>query len=62
MEPHPDRFETLAERRIREAIEAGEFEDLPGEGKPLPGAGTADDEMWWVRSWLRRNSADGERE
>ena len=50
-----DRYETLAERLIREAIEAGEFEDLPGEGKPLPGAGTWDDELWWVRSWLRRN-------
>jgi hypothetical protein len=51
-----DRSETLAERLIREAIEAGEFDDLPGEGKPLPGAGTPDDELWWVRGWLRRNA------
>jgi Domain of unknown function (DUF1992) len=51
-----ERFETLPERLIREAIEAGEFDDLPGEGKPLPGAGRPDDELWWVRSWLRRNS------
>lgn len=50
------RFESLPERLIREAIEAGEFDDLPGEGKPLPGAGTADDELWWVRQWLKRNS------
>ena len=49
-------FETLAERLIREAIEAGEFDDLPGEGKPLPGAGKPDDDLWWVRSWLERNT------
>lgn len=44
-----------AERIIRKAMEAGEFDDLPGTGKPIPGAGTVDDELWWVRSWLRRN-------
>lgn len=60
-EPKPsDRYESLPERLIREAIEAGEFEDLPGEGKPLPGAGEPDDDLWWVRSWLRRNEADRE--
>jgi len=49
------RYESLPERLIREAIEAGEFDDLPGIGKPLPGAGVADDELWWVRKWLERN-------
>ncbi|MFP3880762.1 MAG: DUF1992 domain-containing protein [Actinomycetota bacterium] len=44
-----------AERLIQEAMEAGEFDDLPGTGKPIPGAGTVDDELWWVRSWLQRN-------
>lgn len=29
-------FELLAERRIREAQERGEFADLPGIGAPLP--------------------------
>lgn len=29
-------FEKLAEQRVREAIERGEFDDLPGRGKPLP--------------------------
>ena len=49
MKPHgADRFESLPERLIREAIEAGEFDDLPGEGEPIPGAGTVDDELWWV--------------
>jgi len=29
-------LEALAEARIEEAIQAGEFDDLPGSGKPLP--------------------------
>ena len=28
-------LDALAERRIREALERGEFDDLPGAGKPL---------------------------
>lgn len=51
----PERFESHVDRVIREAMERGEFEDLPGAGKPIPGAGTKDDELWWVRRWLRRN-------
>jgi len=50
-----EEVETFAERVIREAIEAGDFDDLPGRGEPIPGAGTLDDEMWWVRSWVERN-------
>jgi hypothetical protein len=50
-----DVYETLPERLIREAMEAGEFDDLPGAGKPLPGAGVPDDDLWWVRDWLKRN-------
>jgi hypothetical protein len=53
MEPPPP-YETLPERLIREAMEAGEFDELPGAGKPLPGAGVPDDDLWWVREWLKR--------
>ena len=28
-------FEKIAEKKIREAMDNGEFDDLPGEGKPL---------------------------
>jgi hypothetical protein len=28
-------FETRVERQIREAIEHGEFDDLPGAGRPI---------------------------
>ena len=51
----PDKVETIADRMIREAIEAGDFDELPGTGRPVPGKGTVDDDMWWVRSWLHRN-------
>jgi hypothetical protein len=38
---------------IREARERGEFDNLPGEGKPLDDLGTHHDEMWWVRKKLQ---------
>jgi hypothetical protein len=50
------------ERAIRFAMEAGEFDDLPGEGKPIPGVGQVDDDLWWVRGWLRRNRDDDQAE
>jgi hypothetical protein len=50
-----EQVEPVAERIIREAIEAGEFDDLAGTGKPIPGRGTVDDELWWVRTWVERN-------
>lgn len=50
-EPH----ESFVERMIREAIERGELDDLPGRGKPIPGAGTPDSEGWWIRRWVERN-------
>jgi hypothetical protein len=59
MEPS-DGYETLPERLIREAIEGGEFDELPGRGRPLPGAGQPDDELWWVRAWLRRTGPQAE--
>ena len=30
-----DRFESMAEKLLREAIEAGEFDNLPGKGQRL---------------------------
>lgn len=47
-------FESWVERQIREAQERGEFDDLPGAGKPLPGLTGQYDEMWWVRQVVER--------
>jgi DnaJ-like protein len=44
----------IAENRIREAIEAGELDDLPGLGKPIPGIDEPYDPLWWVKGWMKR--------
>lgn len=47
-------FESWVERQIRAAQERGEFDDLPGAGKPLPGLTGQYDEMWWVKQVAER--------
>ena len=46
--------ESIVERRIREAAERGEFDDLPGAGRPLPDLDKPYDEMWWVKNLIER--------
>ena len=48
------RYESWVERQIREAIERGEFDNLPGQGKPIKGLNGRDDENWWVKAYLER--------
>lgn len=50
------RWESWIEGQIRQAMERGEFDDLPGAGKPLPDIDRPHDEMWWVREKLRREN------
>jgi Domain of unknown function (DUF1992) len=47
-------FESFVERQIREAMERGEFDNLPGAGKPIPDLDKANDEQWWIRQKMRR--------
>ncbi|SHF59656.1 DnaJ family domain-containing protein [Streptoalloteichus hindustanus] len=47
-------FESWVDKQIREAAERGEFDNLPGAGKPLPNAHQQYDELWWVRDKARR--------
>lgn len=56
------RFESPVDRTIREAVERGDFDDLPGRGKPLPGAGTTGpiDENWWIRGYLEREGVSAD--
>jgi hypothetical protein len=51
--PRSVRFESWVDKRIREATERGEFENLPGSGEPLRGLGRPYDEMWWAKQKLR---------
>ncbi len=41
-------FESIADRRIREARAAGYFDDLPGAGKPIPDLDTERPPGWWA--------------
>jgi hypothetical protein len=43
----------VAENKIRAAIEAGDFDRLPGLGKPSRLVDEPYDPFWWVRSKLR---------
>ena len=47
-------FESWIDRQIREATERGEFDNLPGTGKPLPGGPV--EEQWWLKDYLRRET------
>lgn len=54
-------FESWVDRKIREATERGDFENLAGTGKPLPGAGNPyHDENAWLRDYLRREGVSGD--
>src|SRR3954470_1986691 len=54
------RFESVIDRQIRMAAGRGEFDNLPGAGKPLPNWGGQDDELWWVKDYLRREGLTSE--
>ncbi len=58
MQPERPRWESPVEKAIREAQERGEFDDLPGTGKPLPDLGDTDDPMWWLRKYVEREHLD----
>jgi len=46
-------WESWVERKIRESMERGEFDNLPGTGKPIPDLARPYDELWWLRKKLR---------
>ena len=51
-------WESWTEKLIRQGIERGELEvGDDWKGKPLPGRGQEDDELWWVRRKLRDEDA-----
>lgn len=52
-------YESVIDAQIRMAQERGEFDDLPGAGKPLPGAGEAYQEDWWLKQWIEREKISG---
>jgi len=51
-------YESWVDKQIREAQERGDFDDLPGAGKPLPHLGDPDDADWWVKGYIKRENLD----
>ncbi len=49
-------FESWIDRQIREAMERGEFDDLPGQGRPIDLSDTSDD--WWIKATIKRENLD----
>lgn len=54
------RFESVVDQQVRAAQERGDFDDLPGKGKPLPGWGRPDDDQWWLRQYVNREGLAAE--
>jgi hypothetical protein len=47
---------SLVEGRIRAAMDAGEFDNLPGAGQPIADLAENYDELWWVKKLLKREN------
>jgi DnaJ-like protein len=45
--------------QIRKAMERGEFDDLPGAGKPLTSLGPQHDPDWWLKQLIEREKISG---
>jgi hypothetical protein len=44
---------------IQQAIRRGEFDDLPGAGKPIEGLGAQHDPDWWIRRKIEQEQLRG---
>jgi len=49
----------FVESAIQIAIRRGEFDDLPGAGKPLEGLGSHHDPDWWIRRKIETENLTG---
>jgi hypothetical protein len=52
-------YESWIDKQIREAQERGDFDDLPGTGKPIPNRNELHDENWWLKQWIEREQITG---
>lgn len=46
--------QTWVDLQVRQAMERGEFDNLPGAGKPIEGLGEQHDPDWWVKRLVER--------
>lgn len=48
--------QTWVDVQIRQAMERGDFENLPGYGKPIEGLGAEHDPDWWLKRLVEREN------
>ncbi|MFC7503172.1 DUF1992 domain-containing protein [Nocardioides sp. CPCC 206347] len=46
--------QTWVDLQIRQAMERGDFDNLPGAGKPIEGLGDTYDPEWWLKKLVER--------
>lgn len=46
--------QTWVDLQVRRAMERGDFENLPGYGKPIEGLGAEHDPDWWLKKLVER--------
>jgi len=46
--------QTWVDLQIRQAMERGDFDNLPGTGKPIAGLGAQHDPDWWLKQLVER--------
>jgi len=46
--------QTWVDLQVRQAMERGDFDDLPGFGKPIPDLGGHHDPDWWIKKLVER--------
>ncbi len=50
--------ERWIDQQVREARERGDFDNLPGTGRPLPNIDQPYDELWWAREFIEREKVN----
>jgi len=46
--------QTWVDLQVRQAMERGDFDDLPGAGKPIADLGESHDPDWWIKKLVER--------
>ena len=58
-QPTMEQRAQIVETAIQQAMRRGDFDNLPGAGKPLPGLTGTHDPDWWIRRKIEREQLTG---
>ena len=58
-QPTMDQTAQFVEISIQQAMRGGDFENLPGAGKPIPHLTEVHDPDWWIRQKIQREQITG---